>query len=90
MYFCRRDSFITHRAFCDVLTKEVAGSLSPAAAEIPNLESDSQVQRPSGSSSPPSSAPPLPAGTAPVSVALPPSTDTMSSIASIENKGNYN
>ncbi|KAA0044762.1 hypothetical protein IC582_017062 [Cucumis melo] len=84
--FSRRDSFITHRAFCDVLTKEVAGSLSPAAAEIPNLESDPQVQRPSGSSSPPPSAPPLPAGTAPVPVALPPSTDTISSIASIENK----
>lgn len=88
LYFCRRDSFITHRAFCDALTKEAAGSLSPAAAENPNLESDPHVQ-PSGSSSPPPSAPPLSAATGAAPIAPPPSTDAMSSIASIENKGKY-
>ncbi|CAK9324242.1 unnamed protein product [Citrullus colocynthis] len=83
--FSRRDSFITHRAFCDALTKEAAGSLSPAAAENPNLESDPYVQ-PSGSSSPPPSAPPLSAATGAAPIAPPPSTDAISSIASIENK----
>ncbi|XP_038877290.1 zinc finger protein ENHYDROUS-like [Benincasa hispida] len=83
--FSRRDSFITHRAFCDALTKEAAGSLSPVAAEDPNLESDPQVQ-PSGSSSPPPSAPPLSAATGAAPIAPPPSTDAISSIPSIENK----
>ncbi|XP_022136443.1 protein indeterminate-domain 1-like [Momordica charantia] len=76
--FSRRDSFITHRAFCDVLTKETAaGSPSPAAAENPNLESDPKVQPP-GSSSPPPSAPPPPPAAAPI--VPPPSTDAISSI----------
>ncbi|KAG7015337.1 Protein indeterminate-domain 1 [Cucurbita argyrosperma subsp. argyrosperma] len=85
--FSRRDSFITHRAFCDALTKEAAVTLSPATAEIPNLESDPQVQPPSCSSPPPTAASlSATSAAAAAPVAPPSSTEAISSISSIQKK----
>ncbi|KAK2353110.1 protein indeterminate-domain [Trifolium repens] len=47
--FSRRDSFITHRAFCDALAEESARAMTNIT--IPNLPSHSQQEQPSSSSS---------------------------------------
>ncbi|XP_061357238.1 zinc finger protein GAI-ASSOCIATED FACTOR 1-like [Gastrolobium bilobum] len=52
--FSRRDSFITHRAFCDALAEESARS-QPQTFVKANSESDSKVF--TGDSSPPAAAP---------------------------------
>lgn len=81
MCVCRRDSFITHRAFCDMLTKESAKvqTEQPNLIEVtvnPDTESDPKVQPPvdSSTSTPPTAAlaPPLAKSTAVASSSVSP------------------
>lgn len=58
--FSRRDSFITHRAFCDALAEESAKAQTQgqgSAPVKPNLQADPKVQKPA---SPPHPHPPPP------------------------------
>ncbi|KAA8528630.1 hypothetical protein F0562_035985 [Nyssa sinensis] len=68
--FSRRDSFITHRAFCDALAQESARTQTQA---IPNSEGSPKVQTVASSSSSP---PPPP---------LTPSTGVLSPVLSIQS-----
>ncbi|KAI4327573.1 hypothetical protein L6164_020015 [Bauhinia variegata] len=68
--FSRRDSFITHRAFCDALAEESArgqtqtpGQTQTQAAAKPDSKPDTKII--TGDSSPPASSPPPPAPAAP-------------------------
>ncbi|KAM1810450.1 hypothetical protein ACFX12_027203 [Malus domestica] len=66
--FSRRDSFITHRAFCDALAEESAKAHTPtataAAATAVNLNSESDPKTQSANS-PPQAPPPPPQAAAP-------------------------
>ena len=42
---CRRDSFITHRAFCDILAQEAAKSQPSTTAEDADAVKDDEVPR---------------------------------------------
>nr|KYP66733.1 Zinc finger protein MAGPIE [Cajanus cajan] len=70
--FSRRDSFITHRAFCDALAEESARSQPPTAAKA-SSESDSKAV--TGDSPPP---PPPTAGAVAAPPPLPPSSQSTS------------
>ncbi|KAI3737018.1 hypothetical protein L2E82_27011 [Cichorium intybus] len=76
--FSRRDSFITHRAFCDALAHESARAQPPTLATISN--SDQPVQQSFPTEEPvlhPSCSPPPPP--------LTPSTDVLSPVNSIQS-----
>ncbi|XVE82658.1 hypothetical protein DITRI_Ditri16bG0023800 [Diplodiscus trichospermus] len=87
--FSRRDSFITHRAFCDALAEESARAHTQPqpqnqAVANPNSDSDPKVQDVDSSPPPAPTAAPAPAPepvpvSAPASPALPRSTSVMSS-----------
>ncbi|KAL3505281.1 hypothetical protein ACH5RR_035122 [Cinchona calisaya] len=71
--FSRRDSFITHRAFCDALAEETARSQTAPSLAITNEEGKLKVQTVTTSSSSP---PPPP---------LTPSTGVLSPVLSIQS-----
>ncbi|KAK9265738.1 hypothetical protein L1049_025332 [Liquidambar formosana] len=75
--FSRRDSFITHRAFCDALAEESARANTQTVAN-PKSEEDPKLQT-VASSSPPA-APAAPAAPA----SLPPSSAVISSVLPIQ------
>ncbi|XP_060193010.1 zinc finger protein GAI-ASSOCIATED FACTOR 1-like [Lycium barbarum] len=98
--FSRRDSFITHRAFCDALAQESAKALPekpPNANEEPNkrvVASSSPPSTPPARSPatesqlPPPPPPALPPPAAPkplMTPAIPPSTSVMSFVSSVQN-----
>ncbi|KAJ8567502.1 hypothetical protein K7X08_019710 [Anisodus acutangulus] len=86
--FSRRDSFITHRAFCDVLAQESAKALP----EKPTNANEEPMTQAVASLSPPpppatESQPPSPAA-APkplITPAIPPSTAVMSFVSSVQH-----
>lgn len=69
---CRRDSFITHRAFCDALAVESAKE--PVAPPSVEEEPDPQTVDPSPPSPPVQSPPSVPTSSAAVSLVLPDQT----------------
>ncbi|XP_060191347.1 zinc finger protein ENHYDROUS-like [Lycium barbarum] len=92
--FSRRDSFITHRAFCDVLAKD--GEKAQNAVTTPIADEDCKVQAVVSSTPPPPTPPTPPPASEPPAVPspaapepLPPpvtqSTDLMSSDSPIQN-----
>ncbi|CAN7025151.1 hypothetical protein Bca4012_041606 [Brassica carinata] len=58
--FSRRDSFITHRAFCDVLAEESAKNHTQSKKLYPETVSESQQKSPAAVESPPPSPSPPP------------------------------
>lgn len=69
---CRRDSFITHRAFCDALAVESAKE--PVAPPSVEEEPDPQTVDPSPPSPPVQSPPSVPTSSAAISLVLPDQT----------------
>ncbi|KAJ8545848.1 hypothetical protein K7X08_018431 [Anisodus acutangulus] len=92
--FSRRDSFITHRAFCDALAQESTKTLPE---KPPNANEETQTQAVASSSPPPTplappptteSQPPPAAAAAPkplITPAIPPSTAVISFVSSVQN-----
>lgn len=78
--FSRRDSFITHRAFCDALAEESAKA-QPVVAPAPSEDEDPQPQP----QSQPVASPPPPTVTLPPVVSLTPSTSVVSSVLPIQS-----
>lgn len=74
----RRDSFITHRAFCDALAQESARSQTQSLA-ITNEEGTLKVQAQTTTTTTSSSSPPPPP--------LTPSTGVLSPVLSIQSSG---
>lgn len=60
LFVCRRDSFITHRAFCDVLAEESAKNHTQSKKLYPETVSESQQKSPAAVDSPPPSPSPPP------------------------------
>lgn len=92
-FFWRRDSFITHRAFCDALAEESARNqpqpqtqTQTQASEKPNSESDPKIT--GGNSSPkvPAPAPPPPPTAPPPA---PQSSSVIPSALQTKNPGRY-
>nr|ABU45196.1 unknown [Petunia integrifolia subsp. inflata] len=95
--FSRRDSFITHRAFCDALAQESAKALPeepPNAIEEPNNQAIASPSPPPTPPVPPAAAesqppPPLPlppAAPMPITPAsVPPSTAVISFVSPVQN-----
>ncbi|MCD7465611.1 hypothetical protein HAX54_001626 [Datura stramonium] len=100
--FSRRDSFITHRAFCDALAQESAKALPE---KPPNANEEPKTQAVASSSPPPTplapppateSQPPPPPSLPPpiapkpsITPAIPPSTAVMSFVSSVQNPGTF-
>ncbi|XP_055805003.1 zinc finger protein GAI-ASSOCIATED FACTOR 1-like [Solanum dulcamara] len=90
--FSRRDSFITHRAFCDALAQESAKALPE---KPPNANEEPKTQAVASSSPPPTppapppateTQPPPPPAPKPLIIpAVPPSTSVMSFASSVQN-----
>ncbi|KAF8101455.1 hypothetical protein N665_0205s0048 [Sinapis alba] len=81
--FSRRDSFITHRAFCDVLAEESAKNHTQSKKLYPETVSESQQKSPAAVDSPPPP-PPSPPPVAPtVSVETEPANIVSSSVLPI-------
>lgn len=80
-YVYRRDSFITHRAFCDALAQESARSSQP----LPPPGGDFKVQL--VSPPPPPPPPPAAAASSPPPPPLTPSTGVLSPVLSIQSSG---
>ena len=82
---CRKDSFITHRAFCDALAEENAKAQPQTLAAVkPNSEPDTKIiaanSSPPVAPSPPSAAAPAP----------PQSNSTApSAVVQTQNSGRY-
>ncbi|XP_009590472.1 zinc finger protein GAI-ASSOCIATED FACTOR 1 [Nicotiana tabacum] len=99
--FSRRDSFITHRAFCDVLAQESAKAVPEKPPNVTNEEPKTQVAASSSPPPTPSAPPPaaesqprpspppsLPPPAAPKTLppaAIPPSTTVISFVSSVQN-----
>ncbi|RVW26606.1 Protein indeterminate-domain 1 [Vitis vinifera] len=73
--FSRRDSFITHRAFCDALAEESAKTQTQTAVANPNSDEDPKIE------SPPPPPPPPP----PPAPAVAPSTAVISAVLPIQS-----
>ncbi|RVW73961.1 Protein indeterminate-domain 1 [Vitis vinifera] len=73
--FSRRDSFITHRAFCDALAEESAKTQTQTAVANPNSDEDPKIE------SPPPPPPPPP----PLHQLLLPSTAVISAVLPIQS-----
>lgn len=83
----RRDSFITHRAFCDALAEESAKTQTVEAP--PGADADPKLQSPASSPPPPPPPPPPPAAE-PAPPAPPPCTAVIqSSSLHIETQGTF-
>ncbi|XP_065874404.1 zinc finger protein GAI-ASSOCIATED FACTOR 1-like [Euphorbia lathyris] len=88
--FSRRDSFITHRAFCDALAEESNKSQNPAGNSNRKPESEakskskanSNIDPPPPPPTPPTPSPPSPAAAAAAAPALSQSTGVISSSVS--------
>lgn len=86
--FSRRDSFITHRAFCDALAQESAKTLpekSPNANEEPKTQAVASSSPPAPPPATESQPPPPPAPKPLITPAVPPSTAVMSFASSGQN-----
>ncbi|CAN4080030.1 unnamed protein product [Withania somnifera] len=86
--FSRKDSFITHRAFCDALAQESAKALPekpPNADEEPKTQDVASSSSPTTESQPPPSLPPPAAPNPLTTPAIPPSTAVMSFASSVQN-----
>ncbi|CAA3033199.1 indeterminate-domain 2-like [Olea europaea subsp. europaea] len=79
--FSRRDSFITHRAFCDALAEESAKTRTAIAPPCADKEPNIQAVESSPSLPLPAVAPPPQAPAPPV----PPSTGVVSSVLTVQN-----
>ncbi|CAI9766947.1 unnamed protein product [Fraxinus pennsylvanica] len=77
--FSRRDSFITHRAFCDALAEESAKTQTAIAPPCADEEPNIQAVESSPSLPPPAVAPQAPAPP------IPPSTGVVSSVLPVQN-----
>ena len=93
-FFCRRDSFIRHRAFCDALAKE-SSKAQPMPVDKPDLHSDpdgdsqSAAVKPSLEPSPPPPPPPPPPSSPPVS-SPPQSTGELITALPVPSQGKVN
>lgn len=92
----RRDSFITHRAFCDALAQESAKALPekpPNANEEPKTQAVASSSPPPTPPAPPPATepqpPPPPAPKPLIIPAVPPSTSVMSFASSVQNSGTF-
>ncbi|KAG8384042.1 hypothetical protein BUALT_Bualt04G0076900 [Buddleja alternifolia] len=79
--FSRRDSFITHRAFCDALAEESAKTTHTV---VPPPDEDPIVEAVASSSSPPPPPAPSPPQ-APAPLPVPPPTAAVSSVLPVQN-----
>ncbi|KAI3451726.1 hypothetical protein Pfo_008391 [Paulownia fortunei] len=83
--FSRRDSFITHRAFCDALAEESAKAQTLIGPPSPDEDKNVEAVASSSSSPPPAVATPPPSQAPEPSV--PPLTAVVSSVLPVQNPG---